>query len=136
VCAIEYRPDPHHDGPDIVFVAAASPYRGEEFYMNPLEILVHGLFAPGRHLSAPIHVRGAVCNAAWQRGHRLPFMFGRRHYLLCRRSDLDEVEIQVETKWGSCDQTIRAEDACPRCRNWGTRPTRGLRHLSQATCSF
>lgn len=135
-CDIEYRPDPTHDGPDLLFTAAANPYKWERAYMNPLEGLVHTVIGPGRYLSAPVEIRGAVCESPWQAGHRMPMWFRNSHYLLCRRQALSEVGIAVQTKWGACEQVISSGDDRPRCRGWGSRPNRGLRFMSQAICSL
>ena len=133
-CVLEYRPDPAHDGPDLLFAAVANPYALERAYMNPLEALVHNVFGPGRHLSEAVEVRGAVCSSPWQAGYRVPMWLDDRHYLLCRRRGLDDVSIAVRTKWGACEQRISAGDDRPRCRRW-TRPNEGLRSLSDAVCS-
>lgn len=137
VCALEYRPDPSHEGPDVLFVAASYPYRGEEFYMSLPDVLLHAVFAPGRHLTEPVRVRGARCEPPfWEKGHRLPRSFAvKDHYLLCRRDGLSAVEIEVKTKWGSCVAEIPEGDAAPRCRRWGRATNRGLRWLSQEICS-
>lgn len=133
-CAIEYRPDPTHDGPDLLFLAAANPYKWEEGYMNPLEPLVHTIIGPGRYLSAPVEVQGAVCDSTWQAGHRLPMWFTDGHYLLCRRQALAEVRFAVQTKWGACEQVISESDDRPRCDAAGNQSGGGLRFLSQTTC--
>ena len=71
VCHIEYWPDSDRpNGPDIQFLAAANPYNLESVYMNPFDSLTHALFAPGRHLSAPLEVSGATCVQPWKKGHR------------------------------------------------------------------
>ena len=112
------------------------PKTNEEVYMNPADGLVHGVFAPGRHLVTPVRIRGARCEPpVWGKGHRLPQYLTRRHYLLCRREGLDAVEIEVETKWGVCRQEIAGGDATPRCREWFGRPSDGLRRLSQKPCA-
>jgi hypothetical protein len=134
-CVLEYRPDPTHDGPDLLFMAAANPYKTEEAYMNPLEALVHGVFAPGRHLSAPVKVRGAVCESPWQAGHRIPMLLTESHYLLCRRQSLAEVRISVVTRWGACTSEIPAGDNRPRCRPSGSPPNNGQHFMSQVVCS-
>lgn len=135
-CALEYRPDPERPGePDILFLAGGQPYRTEEFYMSLPDGLLHMVFAPGRHLSEPVHLRGVTCSPpVWGPGHRLPGRLSRRHYLLCRRDGLERVEIEVRTKWGSCRREIPAGDATPRCREWFGRKTGGLRHLSPNVC--
>jgi hypothetical protein len=133
-CVIEYRPDPTHDGPDLLFSGLANPYQWETAFMNPLEEFVHWIIGPGRHLSAPVEVRGAVCESPWQAGHRMPMWLRDGHYLLCRRQGLSEVRIAVQTRWGVCEQVISRGDDRPRCRGWGSRPNQGLRFLSQATC--
>jgi hypothetical protein len=135
-CALEYRPDPDRPGePDVLFVAGGQPYRGEEFYMSLPDNLLHMLFAPGRHLSEPVHLRGVTCKPPlWGPGHRLPALLSPRHHLLCRRDGLERVEIEVRTKWGSCRREIPAGDATPRCRGWGGREGGGLRDLSPNVC--
>lgn len=134
-CILEYRPDPDHSGPDLLFIAAANPYKTEQVYMNPVEMLVHGIFAPGRHLSEPAVVRGASCQTpVWDEGHRVPMAARHRHYLACTREGLEAVEFEVTTKWGSCRRTIPAGDDEPRCGRWYGEPRGGLRLLSQDVC--
>ncbi len=134
-CDLEYRPDPGFDGPDILFLAAAMPYKVEQVYMNPLEDFVHLVFAPGRHLSQPIAVEGAVCRQPWQAGHTLPAAFTRRHYLLCKRTDGREVRLTVRTPFGVCTQTLAADDLRPVCRPRFRRPNLGLRSMSPSVCA-
>lgn len=135
VCALEYRPDPSHEGPDILFVAASHPYNEEEFYMSLPDVLLHAVFAPGRHLAEPVRVRGARCEPpVWEKGHRLPRNVVKDHYLLCRREGLEAVEIEVKTKWGSCGVEIPEGDGAPRCRQWGRYVNPGVRKLSQKVC--
>lgn len=135
-CGLEYRPDPDRPGePDLLFFAGGQPYPIEEFYMSLPDALLHTVFAPGRHLSEPVHLRGVICSPpVWGTGHRLPGRLSRRHYLLCRRDGLEHVEIEVRTKWGSCRREIPAGDGTPRCREWFGRKSGGLRHLSPTVC--
>lgn len=43
-CLIEYRPSPTDSAKrDLLFLATASPYKLEEVYMNPVDILFHGV---------------------------------------------------------------------------------------------
>lgn len=135
-CFLEYRPDPTHDGPDLLFMALSNPYKTEEAYMNPLEALVHGIAGPGRSLSAPVKVQGAVCESPWQAGNRIPMRFTEDHYLLCRRRALAEVRISVVTKWGVCAREIPAGDNRPRCGPSGRPPNKGRQFMSQASCSL
>jgi hypothetical protein len=134
ICMIEYRPDPSHEGPDILFTAVASPYRLEGAHMNPLEVLLHTVVGPGRHLSGPVEILGAECESPWQAGHRMPMSVSRRHYFLCRRLAASEVRIATQTKWGMCEQVIPRDDTRPRCRRWGSRPIIGLQYMSQTAC--
>lgn len=135
-CTLEYRPDPARSGePDLLFLAGAMPYRAEEFLLSLPDVVFHMIFAPGRHLSAPIHLRGVICEPPlWAKGHRLPMRLSLRRGLLCRREGLERVEIGVETKWGSCRRTIPAGDATPRCREWYGRTSAKLRSLSDTAC--
>jgi hypothetical protein len=119
----------------LLIFATAFPYRLEEAYMNPLEWIVHGIGAPGRHLSTPVEIRGAVCESPWKAGHRIPMSVGKSHYLLCRRHGLAEVRIRVQSKWGECEQLVPEDDQTPRCRPWFDHPSRGLQFLSQAVCT-
>lgn len=134
-CALEYRPDSTHDGPDILFTASADPWKGETFYMSLPDVLIHSVFAPGRHLTEPIRVQGAECESTpWRKGHRLP------DHLLCRREGLEAVAFSVETKWGRCDAEIAAGDTTPTCRlrSWPELSEsdlqRALARLSEAPC--
>lgn len=135
-CFLEYRPDPSRPGePDIIFLAVASPYRLEEVYMNPVDMVFHGLVAPGRHLVEPVRIRGASCEPLWGKGHRLPQRLKPRSYMLCRRDGLEAVEIAVKTKWGLCAKEIPAGDATPRCLEHLRIKGEGLDRLSQEVCS-
>jgi hypothetical protein len=124
-CLLEYRPDPARpDGPDVLFLAGASPYALEEAYMSLPDMLLHMAFAPGRHLTEPVRLEGVRCEPpVWEAGHRLPLWqpLTQTQPLLCRREGLERVAIEVRTKWGSCRREIPAGDATPRCRAWGRR---------------
>jgi hypothetical protein len=134
-CQLEYRPDPQHDGPDLLFTAGGSPYKLEEAYMSLPDMLVHLVFAPGRHLAAPAVVRGARCQTPlWEAGHRVPLHPSIGHYLACTREGVEAVELAVATKWGTCRRTIPAGDDAPRCFGWVGEPRGGLRLLSQEVC--
>ncbi len=137
-CWLEYRP--LADGgpaPDLLFVAAARPYRWEEVYMNPLDGLLHTVVAPGRHLTRELVVEGATCRRRpWPRGHRLPERMRPRGGLVCTREGLAAVAFEAETRWGSCSQQIAAGDAQPRCREWyGQEGKGGLRELPSTVCA-
>jgi hypothetical protein len=87
--------------------------------MNPLEGLLHFGLAPGRHLTKPLTVRGATCEAPlWGEGHRLPMYANHRHALLCTRDGLEEVVFELETKYGHCRWMIPEGDDTPICWNW------------------
>jgi len=120
VCHIEYWPDPDQpDGPDIQFLAAANPYTLASVYMNPFDSLVHGLFAPGRHLSEPLEISGATCKPPlWKKAHRLRPSLDPWHGLVCTRTGLEGVLIEARTKYGSCKATIPAGDSTPICAGW------------------
>ncbi len=134
-CTFEYRPDPGFAGPDVLFMAAASPYKVEEVYMSPADVFVHGLFAPGRHLTRPLHLEGVTCETApWPEGHRLAPYFKLRKALLCRRDGLERLVIEAETRWGSCRHEIPAGDARPRCKLWFGRGKKTLARLSPTAC--
>jgi hypothetical protein len=103
--------------------------------MSLPDVAFHALAALGRHLTAPVHLRGVRCEPpVWDKGHRLPGTLTPRHYLLCRREGIDRVEIEVETKWGSCRREIPAGDTAPRCREWFGRTSAGLNRLSRTAC--
>lgn len=136
-CLLEYRPDPGRLGePDVLFLAAAMPYKVERAYMSLPDALLHGILAPGRHLVAPVHLRGLRCEPPlWEAGHRLPGYLKTRHHLLCRREGLERVEIEVRTKWGSCRREIPGGDPEPRCHDWASRrDAPGLARLSATAC--
>jgi len=135
-CALEYRPDPNRPGePDLLFLAGGQPYKLEEVDMSLPDGLLHTVVAPGRHLSAPVHLLGVTCEPPlWGEGHRLPGHLSLHHYMLCRRQGLARVEIEVRTKWGSCRREIPEGDATPHCREWFERSSRGLARLSPAVC--
>lgn len=120
VCHIEYWPGTDHaDGPDILFLAAANPYTLDNVYMNPFDALVHGVFAPGRHLSTPLEVHGATCTPPlWRKGRRLRSSLKPRHGLVCQRAGLEGVVIEARTKYGSCLAKIPAGDPAPICAGW------------------
>lgn len=119
-CFIEYRPSATDSTkPDLLFFATAFPYRLEEVYMNPVETLFHGAFAPGRHLTAPLQVVGAACESPpWSKGHRLPHAVHPRHALMCKRIGLERVMITGETKYGQCQVEIPAGESAPVCKQW------------------
>lgn len=134
-CALEYRPDAASSRPDVLFLAGAWPYRTEEAYMSLPDGVVHGLFAPGRHLSRPVHLEGVTCEPPlWPKGHRLSQSLRLRRALVCRRNDLERLVIEVDTRWGSCRQEIPAGDARPRCRLWFGRTSKSLERLSPTVC--
>jgi hypothetical protein len=131
-CLLEYRPDPTHES-DILFTALANPY--EVPHHSPVDVFLHLIVAPGRHLSEPLIVRGAVCESPWKEGKRLPRIIDEDHYVLCRREGLAEVVIMAQTKWGVCARVIPEGDDRPRCRRWPLRSPKGLRFLSPVSCS-
>lgn len=134
-CALEYRPDPASSRPDVLFLAGAAPYKTEEAYMSLPDGVVHGVFAPGRHLSRPVHLEGVTCEPPlWPKGHRLSQSLKLRGALVCRRDDLERLVIEVSTRWGSCRQEIPAGDARPRCRLWHGRTSESLERLSPNVC--
>ena len=120
-CSLFYRPYPTDDAsasdlPDLLFVALASPYPGEEYLHSPVDNLLHAVAAPGRHLSRPLLVEGADCaEAPWPRGRRLPQTFRWRRGMLCQRRGDGEVVFEVATKWGTCRQTIPEGTHRPNC---------------------
>ncbi|MCP4205437.1 MAG: hypothetical protein GY767_00095 [Shimia sp.] len=119
-CLIEYRPSPTDSTkPDLLFLATAWPYKVEEAYMNPVDVLFHAMFAPGRHLSTPVRVVGATCEPPiWGKGHRIPQLVRPRGGLLCKRNELERVVIEAETKHGQCRVEIPPGEDAPICKEW------------------
>lgn len=125
-CLLDYRPEPGRrerglpdpeatGGPDLAFLAWSSPYREEEFYMSLPDVATHLLFAPGRHLSAPLRVEGAECERTpWKKGARLALHPKPEKALICRRRGSEAVLFRAETKWGTCTVEIPDGDLTPR----------------------
>ncbi len=116
-CNLEYQPLTQHaeqEGHDLLFLAISSPYREETFNMSLPDVMFHGMFAPGRHLSRDAIVTGAVCSGPpWKKGFRLPRSLSSHKWMLCRRNGNEAVMFQVETRWGSCSRHIAAGDMRP-----------------------
>lgn len=119
-CFIEYRPSrTDSTKPDLLFLATAWPYKLEQVHMNPVDVLFHAMFAPGRHLSRPIRVVGATCEPPlWSKGHRIPELVRPHGGLLCKRNELRRVVIEAETKYGQCRVEIPPGQGAPICREW------------------
>ncbi len=126
-CVLEYRPavggvEPSDsDTPffDVLFMATANPYRLEEVYMNPVDMLFHGAVGPGRHLARDLTTSGVRCESQlWTKGKRLSQRFKPRRGLRCRRLGHDEVVFEVTTKYGSCRMALAEGDGAPKCKTY------------------
>lgn len=114
-CVLEYQPAPGTDADDLLFLAMSSPYDEEQFNLSLPDVLIHKMFAPGRHLDKDARVEGATCSTRpWQKGFRLPTSAAGGKWMLCRRMGLEPVLFEVETKWGVCTRQIPEGDASPR----------------------
>lgn len=127
-CALEYRPaetltgaaaeeDPTGQArADLRFTAFARPYDSTTFMHSPLDLLIHGVFAPGRHLSEPLEVEGAVCEGVWQAGKRVGQRVRASDDVFCRRQGREAVRIRAQTKHGVCEVVLPEGDLRPRCQ--------------------
>lgn len=113
-CNLEYEPyaeDEAQAGYDLLFLALSSPYKEETYYMSLPDVVFHGMFAPGRHLTSDAIVTGAVCSRPpWKKGFRLPRSVSKHKWMLCRRNGDEAVTFHIETRWGSCSRHIAAGD--------------------------
>lgn len=114
-CILEYQPSVSPNGNDLLFLAVSSPYDSSEFNLSLPDVLLHGMFAPGRHLIADLRVEGATCSTRpWKKGFRLPATASDTKVMSCRRIGVEAVLFEVETKWGVCTQRISRGDTNPR----------------------
>lgn len=105
-CFLRYTPGEAAE-PDLEFSARSQPWDPESFMLSVPDLLLHGVVAPGRHLTAALRVEGADCGEPpWPKGHRLPMFPGPSGSLRCARRGSSPVLFQVETKWGSCTAAI------------------------------
>ena len=132
-CALDYLPVTEgKSGHDLLFMAQSYPWRIEEFYMSLPDGLFHMAFAPGRHLTRDALVEGATCSTpSWKKGFRLPAHWAHsKKWLLCTRTALEAVLFEVQTKWGTCSQSIPSGDLT--ARELGLRKFRDLPRLGSA----
>ncbi len=121
-CSVEYRPGAG-EGPDLLFFASAVPYKVEEVYMSLPDVLVHQVFAPGRHLTQAVEVQGATCDrsrsgADWGAGFRVPMRFNPENGLRCTRTAGERVAFVAETRHGRCEVEISPGEMEPRCHHY------------------
>ncbi len=113
-CDLEYQPAAGSDADDLLFLASSYPYDGQQFNLSLPDVLLHMVFAPGRHLVMDARVEGATCaTGSWKKGFRLPAN-PSSNWMLCRRIGQEAVLFEVETKWGVCTERILQGDMKPR----------------------
>lgn len=66
--------------------------------MSLPDTIVHGVLAPGRHLSKPVHLEGVTCEPPlWRKGRRLSQIRRLRDALVCRRDGLERRRLATDT---------------------------------------